>query len=171
MIDFMILGAPRSGTTWAANWLTTDTTVCVHDPLRLYALDVVNHIPTGGKKLGVSCTALPLFPDFVNSHPSPKVILHRPLAEVNQSLEALGLSGLSSEWEGKLEDLVGWHVPYQYIFEPDMAKKLYEYLLDRPFDYQRHQLLREMQIEPDIANVVHNPDAVRRVVQQLQGGA
>jgi len=27
MINFMIVALPRSGTTWAANWLTTDTTL------------------------------------------------------------------------------------------------------------------------------------------------
>ena len=33
MIDFMVIGLPRTGTTWASNWLTTDSTQCYHDPL------------------------------------------------------------------------------------------------------------------------------------------
>lgn len=28
MLDFMIIGLPRSGTTWAANLLTTDAVLC-----------------------------------------------------------------------------------------------------------------------------------------------
>ena len=29
---FFITGIPRSRTAWAANWLTTDTTLCFHEP-------------------------------------------------------------------------------------------------------------------------------------------
>jgi hypothetical protein len=136
----------------------------------MYSLDKLNGMPTGGKAFGISCTALPLFPDYVNKHPAPRVILHRPVDEINASLDKLGLSGLSAEWHGKLQNLVGWHLDYTALFDPDQAKKIYEYLLDKPFDYQRHQLLREMQVEPDISNVVHNPGAVRALVAQLQGG-
>ena len=31
-LDFAVLALPRSGTTWLANLLTTDTTLCRHDP-------------------------------------------------------------------------------------------------------------------------------------------
>ena len=87
----MVLGGPRSGTTWAANWLTTDTTFCLHDPLLEYTVRQLNnrHIPN--RRLGISCTASILFPEWVNAQKCPKIFLYRDIEEINQSLARLGL--------------------------------------------------------------------------------
>ena len=34
----MVIGLPRSRTTWMANWLTTTDTLCLHDPLANYTI-------------------------------------------------------------------------------------------------------------------------------------
>ena len=92
MIDFMLLASPRSGTTWAANLLTTDTTLCLHDPLFTHHYSELDGIESN-KRLGVSCTGLCLFPEYVNSHQARKVVLHRDLREINRSLDAIGFFG------------------------------------------------------------------------------
>src|SRR5437773_11222101 len=102
----MVLGMPRSGTAWAANWLSTDHTLCYHDPLwhRYYTeLDEIEST----KRLGVACTGLALFPDFVNGHPARKVILRRPIGEVNASLTAMGTEPLAARWVDALDGIKG----------------------------------------------------------------
>lgn len=89
MIDFMVIGLPRSGTAWAANWLTTDTTFCLHDPLAKYHHTELDGL-VSDKRLGVACTGLWTQPEWLNAHPAKKVILHRPLEEINRSLKAIG---------------------------------------------------------------------------------
>ena len=170
MISFMVLGAPRSSTTWAANWLTTDTTYCEHDPLRKFTLDQVNAQPTHGKIYGVACTAMAMFPAWVNKHPAPKLILHRDVAEINASLFKLGLPCLQSNWSELLDSITGWHVHYKDIFDPTQAKKIYEYLLEIKFDAHRHALLKDFFVEPDIAHIEQDPKVIREMFAKYGGG-
>ncbi len=60
MLSFMLLAAPRSATAWAANWLTTDTTLCLHELSTRWAMEELDNVPCG-KVLGVVCTALALY--------------------------------------------------------------------------------------------------------------
>ena len=85
MIEFMVIAHPRSGTTWAANWLTTDTTLCLHDPLAYRHYAEWDDFESS-KMLGVSDCGVCAFPDFLNSHPARKVILHRDRKEIAESL-------------------------------------------------------------------------------------
>lgn len=149
MISFMVLGGPRSGTTWAANWLTTDTTLCLHDPLLEYTLLQLEQLCIPGKKLGVSCTALLMYPDFVNASPAKKIILYRNVSEINASLRALGLEELSEiKHLARFEALKDVNVfPYEQLFQPKSARVIAKFL-GVPFDEGRHDLLRQMRIEP-----------------------
>jgi hypothetical protein len=166
MIEFMVIGAPRSGTTWAANWLTTDTTLCIHDPLSKYGLLELDNIPTGGKKLGVSCTGLGMFSKWVNGHTAPKVVLHRSVEEINLSLHKLGLPPLDPRWPDWLHSIAGWHIPWDFLFhEP---AKVYEYLLNKPFDYQRYAELRAMLIEPHVQHIHQDPKVLQELISGLQ---
>jgi hypothetical protein len=81
VIDFIVVGLPRSGTAWAANWLTTDTTHCIHDPIAKHHHTELDDL-SSSKHLGVSCTGLWRFPDWLNKHPAKKVILRRDRAEI-----------------------------------------------------------------------------------------
>lgn len=165
MIEFMLLSAPRSGSTWSSNWLTTDTTLCLHDPLWRYPYQELDRIQSP-KMLGIACTGLALFPDFVNAHPARKVILHRDLAEVDASLEKIGLSACSHAWDGVLEKIRGVHIDWQDLFE--RPKNIYEYLLDRPFDAERHELLREINVQPAFARLSIDRTATSRLIRELE---
>lgn len=149
MISFMVLGGPRSATTWAANWLTTDTTHCFHDPLLEYRLDQLAQVTLPDKKMGVSCTSLMLFPDWVNSRKCPKVILFRNVDEINTSLRRLGLVELgATQHFARIDAIKGAHLfVYDQLFSLKHAKIITE-ILGVPFDAYRHDLLRQMRVEP-----------------------
>jgi hypothetical protein len=167
MVEFMIIAAPRSATTWASNWLTTDETLCLHDPLIKWTRDELDAIETP-KMLGIACTAIALFPEWVNAHPARKVILHRDLSEVDDSLDRIGMTGCGSQWAGVLDRIDGVHMPWDALFDPVRAKAIYEYLLDRPFDAERWAVLREINAQPHFQGVSINREATARFMSELR---
>jgi hypothetical protein len=162
MIEFMVLGMPRSGTTWAANWLTTDTTLCLHDPLARYSKEQLDSIESG-KTLGTSCTGLGNFPEWLNAHPARKVILHRDAAEVVGSLNDNGFCGYQPI---DLDAIRGMHCDWRALW--DRPRKIYEFLLEQPFDADRHQLLGEMNVQPDYGRVVFDPSRAKHYVDAMR---
>lgn len=163
MLEFMVIAAPRSGTTWAANWLTTDDTLCLHDPLYDHHYRDLDAIESD-KMLGVACTGLFMFPEWLNDHPARKVILHRDAGEINRSLEEVGLPSLSCDLSA-LNRVHGMHLSWDYLFShPDM---IYEYLLQKPFDEERHALLSKFNVQPDFAKIVANKEATFRLMQEM----
>ena len=166
MIDFMLLASPRSGTTWSANWLSTDTTLCLHDPLWTRHYSELDDIESA-KKLGVSCTGLYLFPEFVNSHPARKVILHRDLSEINESLDEIGLPMITQQQHKMLDQIEGLHFDYKDIFTK--PRTIYEYLTGLPFDEERHELLLDIEMQPKFSGLKIGREVTRKLINELQG--
>ena len=164
-IEFMILAAPRSGTTWAANWLTTDATLCLHDPLLKWTKEELLDLQSP-KRVGIACTGLALFPEWVNAHPARKVILHRPLQEVDASLQAIGMTSCSQQWEGVLDRIEGVHLKWTEMFT--RPQWIYEYLLDVPFDPERWALLREINVQPHFEGLTIQQHATARLMAELR---
>jgi hypothetical protein len=164
-IEFMILAAPRSGTTWASNWLTTDSSLCLHDPLLKWTKEELLGLQSP-KRLGLACTGLALFPEWVNSHPARKVILHRPLDEVDASLQAIGMTSCSQQWEGVLERIEGVHLRWDEMFT--RPQYMYEFLLDMPFDPERWALLREINVQPHFEGLTIHQHATARLMAELR---
>lgn len=144
MISFMVIGAPRSGTSWAANWLTTDKTLCLHDPLFKHHFLELDDIKSS-RALGVSCTGLAMFADFVNQHPAPKVVLHRDIDEINSSLENIGMPILPKSWPHLLDRIHGLHVIWTELF--DNPAPIYRHLFGSDHDHERHEILRELEVQ------------------------
>ena len=167
MIRFMVLSAPRSASTWMANWLTTDRTLCLHDPVLEYKPEALDDIPCE-RALGIACTALPLLPHVVNAHGARKLIIHRDLLEVNRSLVSIGLSPLGWRWKGALDTLLGMHVQYQDLFDPFTAELIWKHLTDLPFDAERHRLLCDMHVEPQFEKVKVKPERAREFRQRIE---
>jgi hypothetical protein len=160
MIDFMVTGMPRSGTTWVANWLTTDDTLCIHDPMYKYHFEELDAIESD-KRLGISCTALWRTPDLLAKHPARKLIIHRLLNEVNDSLaNEMGVPTITEEQAESLSSIYGMHVYFPDLFNPVIAKEIYEYLLEKPFDAERYAYLVEMNVQPNFDNLVFNKAAL-----------
>lgn len=144
MISFMIIAAPRSASAWASVWLTTDTTLCIHEPLTRWRQEQLDGIPSI-KALGVACTALARFPDFVNAHPARKVILHRSEREVRASMASLGIAG---DYDFRALDRInGNHCDWRELFTD--PEPIYTYLLGKPFDAERHHELVGMNMQND----------------------
>lgn len=163
MIEFMVISAPRSGSTWASNWLTTDKTLCLHDPLWKYHYSDLDNIQSR-KKLGVACTGLYLFPEFVNKHPARKIIMHRDENEINHSLSEIGLITLHN-YEDNLNKIVGWHIDWTQIFtEP---KSIYEYLTGLKFDPERHALLKEIEMQPYFDGLKIGHEVTAKLMREL----
>ena len=164
MIEFMVIALPRSGTTWASNWLTTDTTTCIHDPLWNHDYKDFDKIKSD-KMLGVSCTGLWMFKNWVNNHPARKVILHRDLSEVNTSLVEIGIPPLPEYAEDFINDIDGNHYDWLDIFTN--PKHIYEYLLQKEFDKERHDLLKEIEMQPNFAGLTINKDLTKRLMTEI----
>lgn len=144
MIAFMVIAAPRSGTAWAANWLTTDTTLCIHEPLTRWSQEQLDGIAST-KTLGIACTVLARSPDFVNAHPARKVILHRPEREVRASMANLRIAG---DYDFRaLDRIEGRHCDWRELFTDPGS--IYTYLLGKAFDAERHRELVGMNVQND----------------------
>lgn len=141
--DFIVLGLPRSGTTWLANWLTTDRTLCLHDPFQRALPEVWD---AGGKRLGVSCTGAYLLPGWLESQSCPVAIVERDPVECDASLARMGLG---STWPLRAAFRRAKGRRFQNIWDEANARELWEYLLPGiPFDAARYRLLRGFNVQP-----------------------
>ena len=167
MLRFMVIGAPRSGTAWCANWLSHGAQLCLHDPLwdRHYTdLDAIEH-----PRLGVACTGMAEFHSWVNKHPCPKVILHRTPALVNESLRKMGLPDYPPERFADLWKIHGLHAQWTDLFNEN-AVDIHLHLKLGPIDLDRWQMLRYLNITEDYTKRKQNP-AVWARLQQERGKA
>lgn len=168
MIDFMIIAAPRSGTAWAANWLTDAHSFCHHDPLfeRHYAeFDDMDRVD--GRQLGISCTGIANFPEYLKTHPAKKVILHRREDQVQDSCSAIGFPPMPTGFFEKLKAIDGLHVPWTYLFHK--PEGIHRYLFgDRLFDARRHALLVQLNVQRDLESIRPNKAATRRLLQEMK---
>lgn len=170
MINFMVLGGPRSGTTWAANWLTTDTSVCLHDPLFEYTCAQLQRMTfAGGRRFGISCTASMLYPDWINMQKCPKVVLVRDVGEINASLRSLGLVELiPARHEARLAAVKdAMFIPYEYLFMPSRAAIIAKHLGVK-FDIVRHDVLMQMRIEPYFRHLNVGKQAVVDLITRIK---
>lgn len=157
----MVIGLPRSGTAWAANWLTTDTTLCLHDPLAKYHHTELDGL-VSDKRLGVACTGLWMHPEWLNAHPARKVILHRDLAAINRSLDALGVEPLRNQNLGHIH---GMHVPCDALW--DDPEPIWQHLTGLPMDWQRHNLLASLNVQIAFDRTPVDQAIVKRYLEQF----
>ena len=161
MIEFMVIAGPRSSTTWCANFLTTDTTFCHHGlsaKLHHSEWDALD----SNKILGVSDTVVSRFHKWLNKHPARKVILHRDGKEI---CESVGCSEIpESTW--CLDKVEGMHVHYMDVF--DNPKPIFEFLLQREFDKERHDMLKQFQINTMAHKVKLDKNIHLRIMRELQ---
>lgn len=168
MIDFMVLGGPRSATTWAANLLTTDNTLCMHDPLLEYTRAYLDQIVIPGKKLGISCTSSLLFPEWLATHPAKKIILWREPREINVALGRLGLTPIDPpKHTARINVLPSVHVyHWESVFHGATAQQICKYL-GVPFCPHRHNELRTMNIQPQLNRLPLGKEAVQELSSRV----
>jgi hypothetical protein len=149
MLKRMVIGLPRSGTTWAANWLTYGGETCVHDPL------YHTHYSEWQRFDGVSCSGISSWPEFVQAQKCPILILHRPWSEVEESLHNFdpGYNGwLDPDAERQLLRLERPGVMVMHwrnLFNRTKAGEIWDFLrMPAPFSPTRHGELAAMNIQP-----------------------
>lgn len=161
MIDFMVLGLPRSGTAWLANLLTTDTSLCLHESFMhhdLKQLDSKENPPA--HKFGISETSAIFIPDEINQHSAFKIIIERPIDEINLSLYRLGLPCIDDSFVKLLKNIEGYRISFNDLFEASKIAEAYKLALNKELNHERHALLCSFGIENIYA--IH---AVRSMMQ------
>jgi hypothetical protein len=147
-LSFMVLGGPRSATTWMANLLTTDHTWCIHDPFLEYTLDQVTQLYVPEKRIGISCTASILHPEWVNVQRCPKIILYRDPDEINASLRQLGMIELEiTKHNIRMHGIKAPMYRWENVFKQHVAKDICD-RFSVPFDIYRFRELVKMNIQP-----------------------
>lgn len=84
---FIITALPRCRTTWLANYLTTDNTICYHDTLA--SCDSFEDFKV--RDTGTIETGLWMFPDFIEEFDGTKIFLGRNPKEVQISANLTGM--------------------------------------------------------------------------------
>jgi len=146
MIDFMVLGLPRSGTAWLANLLTTDDSYCRHEAFWKNTLVQLDSIDAPGK-FGVSETSGYCIPDVLNDHPARKLIVNRPVHEINKSLKLLKLPEMTNDHVDALNSIQGYRIDFKDLFVFNKMAKAYNFLLDKELSSCRHAMLCSMNIQ------------------------
>lgn len=165
----MVLGLPRSGTTWAANWLTSDGAICYHDPLAKIDLDqLAQHNP--GREWGISCTGAWLFPEFMKRNKCRSIVLERDIESVNHSLNEIGLPDVPVWFLPLFAAAPGKRMPFSALFDEEGAREIWQHL--RPgvrFDRDRWLQLREISVQPNFDVWTFDRDIAARLMQQARG--
>ena len=149
MIDFMALGLPRSGTAWLANLLTTDDSICLHESLIDSTIEQLDQFEHDGL-FGIAETAGVFFPDAIN-HPCKKLIVDRPIAEINKSLHQLGLPTMPDVEVDLLSGIEGYKIAFKELFDFDAMQLAYKFLLNKDLSKDRHNLLCQMNVQNQYA--------------------
>jgi hypothetical protein len=171
MLNFMLIGLPRSGTTWAANLFTTDYSLCHHDPLyTTHYKDWDKEFSNNKLKIGISCTGIWRWSDWLNKHPAKKVILHRDVLEISKSMLEIGLPPLDYIEDPKaLDNIQGLHVQHKDLFDCKKCCDIWDYLMDGdiPFNWERHRLLIDIEMQPKFVGLSVGKEVTRRLMIEL----
>lgn len=157
----MIIGLPRSMTTWAANWLSGDRLLVVHDPLYR-----AHYTEWDGRYDAVSCTGIWRWPEWVNAQSCRKLILRRSEADVASSLKRMG-AAMHVPVEGGdavLDRIQGpntRHVSSADLLDGKIAESIWAWLRpESPFDAFRHDEMTRWKVEPHLPAAVGSNDAL-----------
>lgn len=152
MLDFIIVGLPRSGTTWLANWLNTDTVYCAHDPLyKLHYSDWHREnfgVDQNVNQMGVACTGVWRWPEWVNNHPARKIIMQRNISQVEYSMANAGMPKLPVNASEKLALIQGHSILFSDLFTIESLQSISDYL-QISFNRKRSLELLNMTVNSD----------------------
>lgn len=175
MLDFIITGLPRSATTWASVWLTGDGAHCAHDPLyHTHYEDWDTALVEPGVLNGAADTGIWRWPDWLNAQAARGtriLLLERPYAECNASLEQIGLPGnLGPEDEERLRQITGFHMPFDHLFREDGAAEAWDFLTQGrlPFNRRRWSTLKDVEMQPNFVGLSVGPEVTRRLYRELE---
>lgn len=149
MLDFAILGLPRSRTAWLAAFLTTDSSHCWHE----YSANVDKpsdflNAMVPGKISGIADTGAALLGDDINNLVRRVVVIHRDVRESEASLaRAFGVAVDMGWIPQRLLAIDGLHIAYNDLDNLESIASLWEYCLQSPFQRERFELFRGLNIQ------------------------
>lgn len=146
MIDFMVLGLPRSGTAWLANLFTTSKSYCKHEALWNSSLEELDE-QKYAVSFGIAETSGFSIVDKINTHDARKLIVRRSLDEINESLTELKIPNMTQDHMDKLLSISGYHIDFIDIFNYERMAKAYDYLLQDRLERYRHEFLCDMNVQ------------------------
>lgn len=162
MIDFLVLGLPRSATTWLSVWLTTERSLCLHEP---FANGLPESWPRDARRFGISCTGAYLFPRWLAQHAGPVAVIERDPAACDRSLP--GAAALAPA----LASVDGRRFAFDALWCEDSARDLWAFLLPAvPFDALRYRQLREIQIQPHMGKWRADTSVITEMQRREAGG-
>ncbi len=165
MLDFYIIGQPRSGTTWLANLFTDDKNLCYHDSLSQLPFKQFNTLKKEGFKVGTAETGAFPYLQEINDSSAPKLIIHRSEEEIKASLgEDLKLP------EVDLNRFQGVHVIFEDIFDVRKMRIVYKYLVKRELNEDRFNLLVNCQVNPKLDRIKLSKSALHSYIERLRKG-
>lgn len=167
-MDFIVTGFPRSGTTWLANLLTSDSSICHHDPLYHSHYTDFEDLPVDpGSKLGISCTGIWRWAEWLNDQNCTKIILRRDFSEVQKELHRLGLPYLDVELKNALDSIEGEHYPYTDIFKWEHASQIYYQCVGKPLSKVRFDSLLKINMQPNNQNLHIDKEVAARLYSEI----
>ncbi len=147
-LDFIVIGMPRSGTSWLANLLTTDRSLCMHDP---FAQAMPDQWERDTRKFGISCTLSFVVKGWLEQFDCPVAIIERDESARNASLLKMGLAPNPKDpvSGAAFANVKGLRFDFDALWDEGDALKLLEHLLpDIPFDSLRYRQLLRLQVQP-----------------------
>ena len=104
----------------------------------------------------------------MNSHPAKKILLHRDLHEIESSMRSIGLPAQDLEQGERLLDSIdGLHVEFTDLFDTVKCSKIWDHILNKPFDTDRHKLLVDIEMQPKFSGLTIGADVTKRLVDEL----
>lgn len=152
---FAVFGLPRSGTTWAANWLTSGDVLCLHDPEQDHAPVDVEWL-NAARPYGVASSGLWAIKGIAERIAArmPVLIVEREPEAVNASMRRAGLPELPQWAFDRFAGLPGRRVPFGALWSESGARAAWEYLRPgEPFDFLRWRELARVRVEPVMEQV------------------
>ena len=80
----------------------------------------------------------------LNAHPAKKLIIHRPISEINASL---GRHQVSQSDADQLDQIRGLHIEFNDINK--MGERIWQHLIGTGFDSERFKELTLMNVQPN----------------------
>jgi hypothetical protein len=155
VIDFIVLGLPRSATTWLSVWLTTERSLCLHDP---FSTALPEEWHRDARRFGISCTGAYLFPKWLARHECPVAIIERDGETVDAALARLFGSADTSALRAALAQVDGRRFAFESLWHEDNARDLWAFLLPGvPFDAMRYRQMTQIQIQPHLGKWRFDP--------------
>ena len=162
---FAVIGLPRSGTTWLANWLTTDRTLCLHDPFMNLLPEELEDYSTD-KQLGISCTGAYALKWF-DTLDCPIIAIDRDADEVDASLRKASLPALTDKLKDSFARARGKRYRFTDIWNEDKAREMWAFLLpDVPFNEERYRMLTEIQVQPHMGKWVPDMNIIETLIKR-----